>query len=469
MAKKVKPVTSETFLPAKATPVNLISDVTVGYIPGVTESPLVAGYRGLPQSIDDAERDFGLDIYDRMCNDPVVAAVINGLKRLCLADGFAIQSACPDLADGADSAQKKIFDECAEICGFITETVDNLDETDRDLLVTLDEMLDSFSHGNRLSEVTWQYCEYGNWKGKLILEGIRPKPRQNFLYVVDESARLLGAMAKLSGGYGALRTGLIGTPATRDNILPKDRLFLMTVNPKNGDPRGRSLLRPAYNPWKRRQIVDPEEVKYLVQFGGGMITAECGSDSSEYEVTLPDGTTRKLKNTEFVTQILSQMGGNGGVGAFPEGTKITVHTGGASGSNAFKFAFDRAAREIVMAVMTTARAIMEAEKSSEKDTNAALDIVKAIVGYWRTVLASAVRRQVFRPLIAANFGDDRARTQAPFINFTAGSVPDFASNASAVSSLISVAPESMHSQIYEKAGIVYKPGKEKPTDENDET
>ena len=44
----------------------------------------------LPPFIDDAERDFGLDIYTRMLNDPAVGSALDAIKIAILGDGISI-------------------------------------------------------------------------------------------------------------------------------------------------------------------------------------------------------------------------------------------------------------------------------------------------------------------------------------------------------------------------------------------
>src|SRR5206468_532813 len=56
------------------------------------------------------------------------------------------------------------------------------------------------------------------------------------------------------------------------------KIVVNTFRPKNNDPRGTSLLRPAYDPWWRKRQALVEYVKYLAQFAGPSIWA-----------TTPDG------------------------------------------------------------------------------------------------------------------------------------------------------------------------------------
>lgn len=439
--------------PAQAPPVQVLSDPLIGYVPGVTDNPLIAGWRALPQSIDDAERDFGLDIYDRMVNDPIVASVIGGLRRLVMSDGHKVVSALPKLPKDADAETRALYDECAEVTEFCNEAVDGLERTDRDFYLTLDDMLEALSHGHRMAEVTWRLEDAGKFGGKYTLDGVRTKPRKNFSFVVDEGNRVLGAMTVLAGGMGVLRSGLLGQLAPRDNVLPRDRMFLVTIGARNGDPRGRSLLRSAYNPWKRRQIMDPEEVKFVAQFAGGMITVIAGTQT-EYNVNLPDGTSKKLQASEYLAQVASSLG-NGGVAAFPPDTTVTVHYPGAGSGESFKIAFARAAREIHMAVATTARAFLEAEKNSKADADKAENVLDAIVGYYRRIVSRGVSRQVFYPLIAANWGTDKARRCTPLCAMSSVMPQNFVEESGAVAQLLDKVPRAMHPQLLEKLGLEY--------------
>lgn len=441
--------------PAQAPTVQVVSDPLVGYVPAVTDGGIIAGWRSLPAYIDDAERDFGTDLYDRMVNDPVVASVIGGLRRLTMSDGYQIVSGLPKLPKDADAETVALFDECAEVAEFCREAVDGLERTDRDFYLTLDDMMEAVSHGHRMAEVTWRLDDSGKHKGLYTLDSVAVKPRANYRFVVDERLRVLGFMSVLPGGAGVLRSGYL-TPAASDNILPRDRAFLLTVGARHGDPRGRSLLRAAYNPWKRRQIMDPEEVKFVAQFAGGMITVVAGT-MTEYNVKLPDGTESKLSSTEYLAQIASALG-NGGVAAFPEGTEVTVHYPGAGSGDSFKVAFDRAAREIHMAVVTTARAFLEAEKNSKADADKAENVLDAVVSFYRRIPSRAVSRQVLYPLVAANWGTEKARRCCPLCAMSSVMPANFVEESGAVAALLDKTPVEMHPQLFERLGLEYVPG-----------
>ena len=57
-----------------------LAQVVREYVAGSSDFPYQQFQRALPRYVDDAERDFGTDLYDRMLRDPMVAAAIDTLK-----------------------------------------------------------------------------------------------------------------------------------------------------------------------------------------------------------------------------------------------------------------------------------------------------------------------------------------------------------------------------------------------------
>ena len=58
-----------------------LAQVVREYVAGSTDFPYQQFQRALPRYVDDAERDFGSDLYERMLRDPMVRAHGRGSRR----------------------------------------------------------------------------------------------------------------------------------------------------------------------------------------------------------------------------------------------------------------------------------------------------------------------------------------------------------------------------------------------------
>ncbi len=410
----------------------LVTDMVGANIGSSVQYGFLQADRALPQTIDDAERDFGEDIYDRMANDAVLGGAEAYLKVLVLSVDLNVTPSIEEPRPHEPSELHAEFAKAMAARDFCHACLDRLAHTDRPIRKILWDMLDALRKGHRLAEIAAEVAPSGLLKGKLVPQAIRPKPRKNYAFVVDEYNTFRGVIAVVPGVSIALRNGIVYGLDEIPNAIAPSKLMVLTFGGQDGDPRGRSWFRRAYDPWYRKQIVKPESVKTAVQFGGGMITAIAPEDINQ--VNVQDPITGKTVHIQSAIQSILQQLSNGGTATFPGGTKLEVHRPDSNGSY-FEDFFDRCDREMVTTFLLSGRAMLEARHGSKADSGASQDVVDDLVQFVRHELCEMITLRLFRPFVEMNFGVDFAERFTPKATMLKMSRPDFAANATAVAAL----------------------------------
>ncbi len=421
-----------TAVPPRREEMAVVTDLAEPLVGSSVEYGFLQADRALPQTIDDAERDFGEDIYDRMSNDAILGGAEAFLKVLALSVDISVVPCLEEPRPHHPTQMHAEYAKAVEAAEFCREFVDRLGVTDRPLRKILWDMLDAMRKGHRLAEIESEVAAEGPLKGFVVPRAIRPKPRRNYAFVLDEYNTFRGVIAVVPGVSIALRNGIVYGLAEIPNAIAPSKLLVLTFGGKDGDPRGQSWFRRAYDPWYRKQIVKPEAVKTAVQFGGGMITAIAPEDINQ--VNVQDPVSGKTVHIQTAIQSILQQLSNGGTATFPGGTKLEVHRPDSNGTY-FEDFFDRCDREMVTTFLLSGRAMLEARHGSKADSAASQDVVDDLVQYVRHELCELLSLRLFRPFLELNFGSEFAQRYAPRASMLKMSRPDFAANATAVAAL----------------------------------
>jgi len=419
--------------PARATPSQVGSDPQIAYVAGDTVYPYFAVDRALPQTIDEAERQFGLHIYSRMLAEPVLAGIVKALKIRVLADGVAVapsHQAPP--RKGASRGQRADYATARMVADYMEAVLGRLADADRPLNRTLWNLLDASFLGHKLAEITFGVLPSGPFAGKMGLASLRCKPRENYAIVLDAMNTFRGIVAKVPGGSILMWQGIVYDLASLTNAIAPEKLLVLTLDDDDSNLQGRSWFRACYDPWYRKQLMKPEEVKTGVQFGGGMITAIAPEEKAG--VTVADPLTGRPVNIKQAMASAASQLRNGGFAVFPHGSEVTVHQPEAN-PQFFDVAMSRYDREMVLAFLLSSRTVLEARHSSKSDSMAAQDLLDELVIYVRQQLSDLLSAKLFRPLVEMSFGPEIAARYSPTAVLQRASRPDFAANATAVAAL----------------------------------
>jgi len=411
---------SQTENPTRTTPV--VSDPRREYIAASLEYRYFIGDRALPQSIDDAERDFGLDIYDRMMNEPVIGGHVDLLRIKVLENGLTVEPfyICEDL-ERATPEERQRHEESERVANYVRFVLAGLEDDDfSGLGDVLWDMLEAIAKGHRLAEVTTELATTGPFAGLERFESIKAKPRENYAFVVDGMNRFRGVMAVMPGKGITVRQGLIFDLGSIPNALNPDKLFVLTFGARGGNPQGRSWLRAAYAPWYEKQLARVEELKYIGQHAGGKVSGTTAENASAADPA-------KTPEEEMLDDLVQWA--NGGAIALKYGATVQAHYP-PSGQSPFDAFIDRRDKEIVLAIIKAIRATMEAQHGSRADSGTGENLLDSVVGYIRTKLCDSFGR-VLRRVVARNLGED-ALEFMPALAMSKVEKPDFATTVSAL-------------------------------------
>lgn len=375
---------------------------------GGTLTSLWAMRQALPQYVDDVTRDYGPDVYERMLRDPAVAAGVQTLKQAVLADGIRlVMSAEPAREAMGDAADGDVA-EAEELRAFVQECFDQAETPIEDVA---EQLLDGLAYGNKVAEIVLK----ARPDGRLGLRSVKGKHRSQVAFVVDSTMTLQGIAAATpeSGGLG-IAAGALVDPAA-PGFFPAYKFVVFTHDPKDGDPRGTSALRPVYNAWYLKTQVLPDYFKYLRQFATPSVIGKPAEGAAATPMTGPDGTLEAGPDGAPVQvsaphALLSALTSwqNASVLVVPVGTEIELLKSDGDGK-AFLSALDWFDRQITTGILGSTRMTMEAEHGSKADSQSAQDVSGLRVAAIRRRLADVITRQLVHLLVRVNFGDGALR------------------------------------------------------------
>lgn len=364
----------------------------------------------------------GTDVYDRMALDPVVASCIATLANAVVADGVAIEPIChmpsgvnPDPQEVADAEQAALYAE------FVQRCFRRMEDAGQALVqVALDLLQPLIIYGNVVAERVLEIPESGEDAGKLCVRAIKPKSPTHLAYVVDPYMNVLGISATQPASNVQAEHGQTGTGdgSSLRSFVPRDRFVIGRLGGKWGDPRGDSLLDAAYSPWYFKTCCEPEYFKWLLRFASPSIVGKTPENAINPHLVDEDGNLVDEVAYETPEQRMMKS-----LVAFQSASAIVVPFGAEVAllepkSDGSAFATARAAcdRAIATGILGSSRSILESEHGSKADSGQAQDILGLRIQMLRRVVAEVIDRDIMRPLIAMNWGED-ALKYAPRISF----------------------------------------------------
>ncbi|MEQ1761615.1 MAG: DUF935 family protein [Pyrinomonadaceae bacterium] len=395
-----------------------------------TLSPLLGNaVQVLARFQDDLNREFTDRAYDDMLKDPAVAASVDILKSLILSEPLRVEARVQDKKAADYEISKKVAD-------FVSK---NLRKMGRSTQAILWEALDAIAYGSSLVETVFEDA-VEDGVPVLRLKDLKTRSRSNYALVVDRFYNVLGAIPTEMGFQASgVYTG--STKPDPDKVIPREKFLLVALITKNSDPRGVSLIRPAWNAYYLKTQVWPAYLKFLVQFASPSIVGFTPDNAEEVEVLDDNGTP--LLNADGTMQTISAEEDmlatllgfqNGTVAVLKGGSKLELLKSEGQGE-AFSAAVDLFDRQIAMAILKTHRTLLESRHSSKADSESAADITDVFVASLREILGQAFTRDVARVLVEINFGPEIADEYTPDVTLKSMPKQDFSKAADAISKL----------------------------------
>lgn len=375
----------------------------------------------LPWAIDDVSAEFGHDIYERMMFDGQVNSNTTLIKASVLETGA-------ELTTAIDNANDPDYQAAGEILEFLAKNLDNLVTSLDD---TLWNMLDCVPYGNKVAEQIYDFDTTYTGKQQLILTNLKVKPRNSTGFLVDAYRNILGMTAFIPGVAQPVIPGTIMPMLTPEsNVLPRAKFAVATFRQVDEDPRGSSILRPAYKAWWLKMQTWPEYLKYLTQFASPSLIGTTAPDS--LSVPDPDNPMLDISPEQALLTTLQ---------AFANGTAISITNGATveplevkGDGTAFLHAINLFDLQITKAITTQTLATEQGEHQSRASSQVHQSALYTIVRQAKKSLQRMIRRDILRPLILYNYGPD-ALHLLPFVTLGSSEETDFTMIAQAIAML----------------------------------
>lgn len=407
-------------------------------------------FQALPDYIDDVTADFGADLYDRMMLDAQVSAGVNYLKMAILAQGIK-------LVNPFNQDDPK-YDKAKEILDFCQANLDRLPHSIEDISW---EMLDALPYGYKIAEKVFELSKEDPYPRKLMLKDIKVKPRHTVAFVVDGYMNVKGILG-LPPNFGtgnAAQVGVIALTGEKNlaaNVLPADKFVIFTPRMKDNDPRGQSIIRPAYNAWWIKNQIWPEYLKYLSQFAGPTLVGVTAEGAEPQPAT--DSNGNRINDTiitpEEVLLATLLKARNGTAIAVPFGSTVDALQVEGDGS-AFHTAIDLLNAEITKAILYQTLATGEGQFMARAAASTHQDVLDVLIRHGKRAIAACWQKGVLEHLVRLNFGSDFVEDYTPLVHLPETEIQDFPNNANAIAALQSVKyfPDAMMPEVDAKLGF----------------
>ena len=345
-----------------------------------------------PLAVDDVTLDLGDREYTAMRRDAIIAANLNLYTSAVLADDPIVTPVVNDKTDAR-------YEQSAALATWVADQIEDMETP---IFDALRSMLDAIAYGCKIAEIIYRADATYTGRQQFVLDKIKPKPRYAALLGLDPFNNVRGVYAN----------GLVneeGMARWRMQLMPREHFLIYSYRPQDADPRGTSLLRPAYTAWDVKQKLWPEYFRFLAQFATPSILATLPENAKD---ELDVSGQRVPAAIALLTKLLDIQ--NGSAAVLPHGAQTELLFSQGEGA-AFLSAFDMLNREMTTAMLSATRATMEAQNGSKADSETATDVVEIFIRQTRLGLERALRQQVLMPLVELNYGP-AARRLAPYIS-----------------------------------------------------
>ena len=322
--------------------------------------------------------------------------------------------------------------------------------------IIFEMVFEGMAHGNKVAEIVYDVAARGLDAERWVLDKLKTKPRETVAFVIDAYGNEIGLLGAAPGQASVVQT----TVANADEIIEREKFAVFTYRPKNGDPRGNTALAAALNGWELKRRTFPEYLLFLMVSAIPGILATLPAGADEMAVYEDDGITPKRDSNgepitvsahQFLLNMLSQMR-NHQVGVAPDGTEFTVLEVANEGE-AFIKGLNKFGSEITMAILCQQLATRDSQHQTKGATGEQARVIDYIVWWIRDTAADMVRYDIFKTLVRYNFGDEDAEELLPKCTYGNTEARDFATDASAISSLASALTDSQLQHLLNQIGV----------------
>lgn len=342
-------------------------------------------------------REQGYQVYRKMLQDSEVDAAVDVIVRA--ASSQELKAISP--LEPADP-RYELSQELVKFVNWNFEKFD-VDSWRREQLRTM------LSFGNAVSEIDWDFEECGVWANHFTLKCIRLQLPEDYGFIVDRWGTVYGVvpLGQASGLQFPLGNliPLNSNGAIRllEGAVPRYKLAVWTWEQRGTDPRGTSILIPAYIPWWSKQRALEEWSCWLSRYAQPSIWATPGPDALPVCITNSDGSQTITQPTEALLRALLEFK-SASVLALPYGSTVNLLSV-QGGVEPFLASIDLFNTEITRGILGEHLATGNGTSQNKVAIETQAIVFRLLVSSIRRLIALRIREDIIRPLVEANYGD----------------------------------------------------------------
>lgn len=368
----------------------------------------------------------GLGVYDQMvATDPQVAQGIDIIQMASTSNELKFSSSI-----GSNSENERELGEGG--AGFVGEMFNQMDcdyDEERQKAV-----FDLVQRGDGFLELEFKTGQH-ELKGYMTIDSWHAVDAEDVIIITDSFNRIIGyapygfpgvtapldswvpADSYITYLFDAYETVEKREEALADvKILPKWKVCHFRWQPRSKDPRGRSLLDAASQPWWAKQQIMSVLLSFIEEFG---VPRKKGTVSEKAEaVCLYDAKGNPVINAatgqpveqDPLPNLLGALydSPSGGNIALPYGYEVGILEANPQMLEAIVKALDFFNIEISKAILKQHLASSEGQRGSEKGADSHGDILSLLILYCKSIQRRTLR-EVVKSLIVSNFGIENRR------------------------------------------------------------
>lgn len=389
--------------------VALSVDYDASYVTASNWQPYPA-LRTLDSNYDEFTCKLGLDTLRKMSMDSELSASIGIYLSAIFSRDMEFIPAIDDADNPYYEAGKKIANIASMSKKYAHDFV-----WEEELRVACKNFL---IYGTSLIEHNIAYGEQVAGFNGYNITHLSPLSVENYRLAVDNFNRIVGILPYAYGlsVYQTVSGYLpIDNKLAIEGLLPAEKFSIYAFNRTGQDPRGSSVLTPAYPSWWLKQQLLLEFSAYIKRFAP--ILYGIVSERAVPVTTVENGVERVTRPVDALTQALKSLR-NGGVAAFASGTQVGVLDMSKSGDffiNAIKLLDLQSARAVTKQHLASGEGEHQARSASEVHQDILILGIKEI----KEFLMRRTRMGTMRTWTVLNFGKE-AGFLTPYPSFGRG-------------------------------------------------
>lgn len=337
----------------------------------------------------------GYPIYEQMVNDSEVDASLDLLVESSSSQPIRAIASVPPGEVGHEESQK-----LAKFVNYVFDQFD-IDSWHKE------QTRGALQFGNSCSEIDWEFEDYGRYRGSLVITDLRRQEPQNYGYITDRYGTVYGT-APLNNAALIFPLGNL-IPLSNDGLatnlpgaVPVHKLCIWTWKKRANDPRGTSILGPAYIPWWSKQRAIEEWSCWIGRFAQPSLWGTPGPDA--VPVCDPaNPNAPPIPPTQALLAALQQFK-SASVLALPHGSQLELLQAQA-GAKEFIDSIHLWDTQITRAILGQHLATAEGEKQSRAAADVHGLVLLQLIRSIKQWKAKLIQNQIIKPLIEINYGD----------------------------------------------------------------